>query len=256
MRWFRSVIAAALAWLAAAVPAAADGAAPAAPRQCPAAEVQPLALPASRAALREGRPLVILAFGSSSTEGAGASAPDRTYPARLEARLRAALPGVTLVVHNRGRGGEDVAEMLARLEREVIAASPTLVIWQAGANAVLKGMPPETFRTLMVAGLARLQATGADVVLMDSQRAPRILASPNHAVFEATMRSLATDRHVPLFSRAWLMRRWEAAGEPASGFLSEDELHHNDRGYECLAAALARSILDALSAPPTLVARR
>jgi len=238
MRWF-VLLAAALLGLAGGSPAAAE-------TPCPAIQAQPLALPATRAALREGRPLVILAFGSSSTEGAGASTPDRTYPARLEARLHAAMPGVPLTVLNRGRSGEDVTEMLARLDREVIASSPTLVIWQAGANAVLKGMPPETFHALMAEGLARLRATGTDVVLMDSQRAPRILASPNHPVFDALMIGLAAERQVPLFSRAALMRRWEAVGAPASAFLSEDGLHHNDRGYECLAHALAESVVASL----------
>jgi acyl-CoA thioesterase I len=241
---------------ASALPSLAGGGSTGAPSSwCPAAEAPSFALPATRAALREGRPLTVLAFGSSSTEGAGATAPGNTYPARLEDRLRAALPGVPLAVLNRGRGGEDVAEMLLRLDREVLAAAPTLVVWQAGANAVLKGMPPEAFRAAMAGGIARLQAAGTDLVLMDSQRAPRILASPNHPVFDALMRDLAADQQVPLFSRAALMRDWEALGAPPAEFLGEDGLHHNDRGYDCLAAALAESVLEALH-PPALVAGR
>jgi acyl-CoA thioesterase I len=117
-------------------------------------------------------------------------------------------------------------------------------------------MAPDAFRALMAEGIARLQAAGADVVLMDSQRAPRILASPNHATFDAAMAQLAADHRVPLFSRAELMRRWEAAGEPASGLIGEDGLHHNDRGYDCLAAALARSLVAALETPPAVIAAR
>lgn len=237
---------------------------PPAAAPCPAdPDLSPIALPAAARALREGRPLTILAFGSSSTEGSGASAPDRTYPARLEAHLREALPGAGLTVLNRGRGGEEVTEMLARLDREVLSAAPALVIWQAGANAVLRGMAPETFRAAMADGLARLQASGAEVVLMDSQRAPRILEVPQHPVFDALMQSLAGDQQVPLFSRAELMRRWEDAGAPAAEFLGPDGLHHNDRGYDCLAGALARTLAAALrpregeSPPrPALVAGR
>jgi lysophospholipase L1-like esterase len=241
---------------ASALPSLAGGGSTGAPSSwCPAAEAPSFALPATRAALRERRPLTVLAFGSSSTEGVGATAPGNTYPARLEDRLRAALPGVPLAVLNRGRGGEDVAEMLLRLDREVLAAAPTLVVWQAGANAVLKGMSPEAFRAAMAGGIARLQAAGTDLVLMDSQRAPRILASPNHPVFDALMRDLAADQQVPLFSRAALMRDWEALGAPPAEFLGEDGLHHNDRGYDCLAAALAESVLEALH-PPALVAGR
>jgi hypothetical protein len=130
------------------------------------------------------------------------------------------------------------------------------VIWQAGANAVLKGMAPEAFGALMAEGLSRLRAGGADVVLMDSQRAPRILALPNHPVFDALMQGLARDRQVPLFSRAELMRRWEAAGAPNAEFLVEDGLHHNDRGYDCLAAVLARLLVDALHPMATVAGRR
>ncbi len=222
---------------------------------CPLVAADALSLPASRAALREGRPLTILAFGSSSTGGSGASTPDGTYPARLEAWLRLAMPRVRLNVLNRGKGGQDAPEMLARLEADVLAAAPTLVIWQAGANAALHGMPPEAFRAAMALGLARLRATGADVVLMDSQRAPRILAVPNHARYDAVMAELAAAQHLPLFSRAHLMRRWEASGTPAAEMLGADGLHHNDRGYDCLAAALAGSITAALQ-PQTVMARR
>jgi len=182
-----AVTAAAVLLLGPGLPVAAGAAA----EPCPAADHQPVALPATHAALAAGRPLTILAFGSSSTEGAGASGPERTYPAQLEARLRAALPGRALAVLNRGVGGQEVGEMIARLEADVIARRPTLVIWQAGANAVLKGMDPAAFRAVLAGGLARLQAAGADVVLMDSQRAPRILAAPRHALFDAAMQELA-----------------------------------------------------------------
>jgi lysophospholipase L1-like esterase len=214
-----------------------------------------MALPATAQALREGQAITIVAFGSSSTEGAGASAPERSYPSRLEARLRAAMPGITLRVLNRGRGGEEVSEMLTRLDREVLSVAPTLVIWQAGANAVLRGMAPDAFRAAMAAGLARLQAAGADVVLMDNQRAPRILSNPKHSAFEEAMAGLAAAQHLPLFSRAALMRRWEEAGAAPAEFLVEDGLHHNDRGYDCVAAALSRSLVGALHKPAVVAGR-
>lgn len=224
---------------------------------CPeGAGAAPFALPQTARAIREGRPVTIIAFGSSSTEGAGASAPTRSYPARLEARLRAALPGAPVRVLNRGRGGEEVAEMLARLDRDVIAERPTLVVWQAGANAVLRGMPPETFRAALADGLSRLREAGIEVVLMDSQRAPRITGNPNHAVFDALMAGLSAEERVPLFSRARLMREWQAAGAPPDGFLVEDGLHHNDRGYDCVAGALSRSLVAALGRPPARMAGR
>ncbi|MCB4820403.1 SGNH/GDSL hydrolase family protein [Roseicella aerolata] len=221
---------------------------------CPPAPVTGVSLPITRAAMQQREPLTIVAFGSSSTEGAGASGPDRAYPAQLEARLRAALPGLPVEVLNRGIGGQEVQEMLARLEADVLAARPDLVVWQAGANAVLRGMPAEEFRAALAGGIARLQAAGIDVLLMDSQRAPRILDAPGFERFDATIRDLAAESHAPLFSRAALMQAWAAAGTPQGEMLSPDGLHHNDRGYACVAEALARTILGATA--PAQIARR
>ena len=214
----------------------------AAAEPCPPAPLQAASLPATRATVAQGMPLTIIAFGSSSTEGAAASGPDATYPAQLEARLRNTLPGLPLVVLNRGKGGQEVHEMLARLESDVLAEHPALVIWQAGANAVLQGMPAEEFRAALAGGIARIQAAGADVLLMDSQRAPRILQSPGFERLDLAIDGLAEATSAELFSRAALMRAWEAAGTPSAAMISPDGLHHNDRGYACVAAALARTI--------------
>ena len=222
---------------------------------CPALPVPGFMLPATRAVAAEGRPVRILAFGSSSTEGFGASGPLATYPARLQARLRAALPGQRITVVNRGKGGEDVSEMLARLRRDVLDAGPTLVIWQAGANAVLRHMDPAAFRAGMEAGLDQLREAGVEVLLMDSQVAPRINAMPGHRRFEAILAEIAAERHLPLFSRAALMRWWEHAGLANQAVIGPDGLHHTDLGYDCVAGALAEGIIGALR-PPTTAARR
>jgi acyl-CoA thioesterase I len=221
---------------------------------CPAVRATAVPLPASRAALQAGRPLTVVAFGSSSTEGAGASTPGHSYPARLEALLRAGLPGRAVRVVNRGVGGQDVGEMLARLETDVVVERPQLVVWQAGANAALRGMAPEAFRDTLAEGVARLRAIGTDVVLMDSQLAPVVLSRPLYPRLAAAMRDVAAARSVPVFSRAELMRAWEAAGAAPLEMLHADGLHHNDRGYACLAEALAASILRALRPGATRMA--
>ena len=212
---------------------------------CPVVQREELDLPATRAALRSSRPVTILALGSSSTEGVGASSPESSYPARLQARLRHVLAGRTVSVANRGKGGEDAREMLVRLSRELEATHPTLVIWQAGANGAVRRENPARFAALMQEGIDRIQAAGADLVLMDNQRSPVILASVGHEAFDSTLAQLARANHASLFSRGALMRRWEQAGLPTAAVLSADGMHHNDLGYECLSAALADAILTA-----------
>src|SRR5262245_9140315 len=72
-------------------------------------------LPGATAVLAGGHPLHVIAFGSSSTQGVGASSPDHTYPARLEAELRRLFPRSEITVTNRGLAGDDSVGMLARL---------------------------------------------------------------------------------------------------------------------------------------------
>lgn len=214
------------------------------PGGCPAGPRPAIVAPRLAAAVARGGEVRVIALGSSSTAGAGASWPWRAYPSRLESLLRQRLPGIAVTVMNRGAGGEDVANMLGRLEAEVIAERPDLVIWQAGANAALRGMDPARFRDRLLDGLARLRRAGIDVVLMDNQRAPRIAARPGHRTYDAILaEAAATVPGVGLFSRGALMDALAAAGVPNEALLVSDGLHHNDRGYRCVAEGLADALL-------------
>ncbi|WP_458095432.1 SGNH/GDSL hydrolase family protein [Roseomonas sp. WA12] len=206
-------------------------------------------LPRLAEAARAGRPAIVVAFGSSSTQGAYASSPDKAYPAQLEAALRRT--GLAVQVLNRGRGGEDAAEMYARLDRDVVAARPAVVIWQVGVNGAIRGQSLSQFRALLAEGVSRIQAAGADVVLMDSQRGPWVAA---HAVlrdaFDSAMSEVARERSAPLFSRRRMMDAWVASGTAEVAMIAPDGLHHNDRGYACVAQALADGIRAGLPVPP------
>ena len=208
-----------------------------------------LHLPRASAALRAGDRLVIVAIGSSSTEGSHATAPARTYPAKLQTILTRALPGTQVTVINKGIGGQDAADTMARFDRDAIAHSPAIVIWQVGANGALRDVDPGDFAALVGAGIARLRAAGIDVVLMDNQRAPQILRHPRRVAIERALAEQAVLRGVGLFSRGALMDGWAAAGHPNAAFLAPDGLHHNDRGYACVAEALAGAILAGVVPP-------
>ncbi len=217
---------------------------------CPAAAPRQVALPATRAALAAGRPLTIVAFGSSSTEGAGASAPDRTYPARLAAFLRARWPGAAVTIVNRGMGGQTIEAMVARLERDVLSLKPVLVIWQAGANDALRGADPAWFGALLDTGVRQIAAAGGDLILMDNQIAPRLPPTPASAVYGSLLARAAAIPAVSLFSRTALMREWGATGKPLSLMIGADGLHHTDLGYACLAESLGQAIANATTPVP------
>src|SRR5437868_6116273 len=126
-------------------------------------------LPHVAGKLAAGQPVVIIAFGSSSTAGFGATSPDFNYPNRLAAQLRRQYPTADISVVNAGKGGEDAPEMMKRLQAAVIDLHPDLVIWQVGTNAVLRNLDPGDTAKLVEQGIARIQAVGADVVLIAPQ---------------------------------------------------------------------------------------
>lgn len=196
------------------------------------------------------KPIKIVALGSSSTYGAGASTSAASYPSRLTEELVRHFPGHEITVLNRGVNGDEAADMLARLDKAVIAEKPDLVLWQVGTNSVLRDHAVLPHATLLHEGLARLKATGADVVLIDPQYAPRVIAKPNAESMVSLIATAAKAEHVCLFHRFALMRRWHQAEHlPFETFVSADGLHMNDWSYACLAKALGLAIAEAATRP-------
>jgi lysophospholipase L1-like esterase len=201
--------------------------------------------------LRSGRALKIVAFGSSSTEGEGASSPAHSYPSRLEAILRARYPNVDITVVNRGVSGEDVKEMLERIDG-VVAEKPDLVLWQLGTNAVLDNLPLGEQHKLIRKGLNRLATTGADIVLIDPQYTPQVVHQRNIDKMIKLIDSAAQERQVPVFHRYAAMRYWNVVQRiPFKRFAARDQIHMNDWSYDQLAKLLADAIVNA-SAPSSL----
>ncbi|HKD26887.1 MAG TPA: SGNH/GDSL hydrolase family protein, partial [Xanthobacteraceae bacterium] len=165
-------------------------------------------LPRTARRLVSGEPIKIVALGSSSTFGAGASTSAASYPSRLAEELARHFPGHEITVLNRGVNGEEAPNMLARLDTAVIAEKPDLVLWQVGTNSVLRGKAVPPHASLLHEGLTRLKATGADVVLIDPQYAPRVIAKPNIDEMVSLIATVAKAEHVGLLHRFDLMRRW------------------------------------------------
>jgi acyl-CoA thioesterase I len=207
-------------------------------------------LPHVAARLSAGLPLTIVALGSSSTEGRGASSPARSYPSRLAAFLKARFPRVRIRVINRGVGGEVASEMLARLDRDVLAAKPDLVIWQLGTNSVLHDLEPADEAEIARNGIERLRAAGADVMLMDLQYAPAVLLHPRYRDMLRLLAAVADSEDVALVRRFGMMRQWAEDGRMSLGvMLAADRLHMSDTSYDCLAQQVGRSIVAALEEP-------
>src|SRR5690348_3161211 len=202
-------------------------------------------LPHVAGKLAAGQPVVIIAFGSSSTWGTGASAPEFTYPNRLAAQLKRHYPTADITVINAGVGGEDAPEMMKRLQSAVIDRQPDLVIWQVGTNAVLRGLDPAETAKIVEDGIARIQAAGSDVVLVDPQYSPRVTERADSASKMVRVLSrVAALRHIGIFPRFEVMREWhENQSLPVDSFVVSDGLHMNDWGYACFAQLLGDDII-------------
>src|SRR5215813_5434414 len=158
-------------------PVAADASAP---RCLAPADLTRLDLQLKRTARRlaSRQLIVIVALGSSSTAGAGASSDAATYPSRLMVELAQRFPTQPIIVLNRGISGERAVDMLARFDESVAVERPDLVLWQVGTNAVLRGYEHSKSDALIREGIRRIRAIGADVVLIDPQFAPKVIVQP------------------------------------------------------------------------------
>ena len=195
--------------------------------------------------LAAGEPVVIVAFGSSSTQGYGASSPEFAYPNRLAAQLQRKYPTANITVVNRGKGGDDAPEMMKRLQTEVIDAHPDMVIWQVGTNAILRNLDPDATAQMVQDGVARIQAMGADVVLVDPQYSPQVTEHQEGASkMVRLLGRIAQLRHIGVFPRFEVMRQWhENQALPIDSFVIADGLHMNDWGYACFAQLLGDDII-------------
>ncbi|PWC86719.1 esterase [Azospirillum sp. TSH100] len=205
-------------------------------------------LPQLSQRIATGTPIRIVAIGSSSTAGAGASSPDKAYPARLDHYLSERFRNADIAVLNRGVNGETDDQTEKRIETDALGAKPDLVIWQVGANTVLRDGDQGLSERSVRQGVARLRAAGVDVVLMDLQYAPKMLEKTGVAPMLARIAAIAGDTHIGLFHRFEVMRSLvETRGMTMADLIGPDGVHQNDGGYDCVARMLAAGIEDAVN---------
>ncbi|MFO1080264.1 MAG: SGNH/GDSL hydrolase family protein [Reyranellaceae bacterium] len=206
-------------------------------------------LAAARKAIAERKQLRIIALGSSTTAGYGVSNPAFAYPAQLKMGLDKALPGIDVDVVNKGIGGQDVEEMVARMHADMADNPPALVVWQTGTNAAIRHMPIDKFEGWLRKGMKIGASFGADFVLMNLQYVPAVVAVEDKEAYEKTMAAVAREFHAGLFRRYDIMRAWYQDGMPYAQFVQLDGLHLNDFGQKCIGKLLTKAILNSLNGP-------
>jgi acyl-CoA thioesterase I len=163
--------------------------------------------------------------GSSSSLTAGYGLPEeQAFPALLEAR--AALAGRPFRSVNAGVSGDTSRGGLARLDW-LLRQSPDLVVVGLGANDGLRGLSIEQLEANLVAILEKIEAAGAEALLLGQRLPPSMgeYARDFHAVYTR----VAEERGVELVP--FLLEG--VGGERALNL--PDGIHPNRRGQERLA---------------------
>jgi acyl-CoA thioesterase I len=203
------------------------------------------ALRTMRRALKEDRIVKVLAIGSSSTSGVGASSPFATYPVRLEADLEGLFKGVDVDVVSRGVPGEVGLGACNRMKREVAEVKPDLVVWQVGTNDAMARADVEEFKTNLANTLQWLARNHIDVVLIDPQYVERLAKEEHYLRVVAAIEEVARAERVMLVHRFGAMA--DLAKRNGEGtILAVDRFHLNDLGYRCMAEYAARAIVSGI----------
>ncbi len=195
-----------------------------------------------RRAIKEKRAPRVLAMGSSSTVGVGASAPSHTYIAQLEAGLEKTFKGMDFDVVGQGMSGEVAEGASARMKDTVLRVKPDLVLWQVGTNDAIRHVDLDTFKECLRRTLAWLKHNKYDVVLVDPQFSEELTKDSFYAQTVAAVAEVAGEAGVLLVDRFDAMR--ELSHSRGDRFyLTADNLHLNDTGHRCMAEQLARAIV-------------
>jgi len=156
----------------------------------------------------------IIAFGDSLVEGHGAT-PGNDFVSVLSRRI-----GVPIV--NAGRGGDTTEAALARLDSDVLARDPRIVLVLLGGNDFLRRVPQdETFRNLG-AIVERIRAKGAAVLLIGVEVG--LIRDPYGAEYEALARRTSAGLVPDILDDIFNDRARMA-----------DSIHPNDIGYRIMA---------------------
>jgi lysophospholipase L1-like esterase len=249
----QAIAAAALCWLLMAAPPHAEEASvpPAAPPLSPPCDVPgtdiaaPATLPNVTQALQKGEKIRILAIGSSSTLGLGASSTTRSYPSQLEVILEHALKGVDIAIINRGVAGEVAEDTAERIKSEVALKQPDLVLWQLGTNDALARVPPEEFENTVRSTINWLKANRIDVVLVGVQYTSRLARDENYVAIRDSLRKIAADENI-LYVRRYDAMRFIAQRRANLQLMASDNFHLNDLGYQCMAEHVAHAMIISL----------
>ncbi len=215
------------------------------------------------------RPVVIVAFGDSVTQGGmqkDTLDPKAVYHRLIQDKLEMFYPAATFSTINSGVGGDWADRAQHRLERDVIGYQPDLVLLAFGLNdscSGVEGMPAfEAAIRRMI--LEIREKTKSDIILitppfmasaLNARIPPEFLKFAESIIstqstgmlsqYCEVMRSIATELAVTLadVQAEWI--RLDADGVPVNEWFVNGLNHPNCRGHQIAAEVIWHSLLDA-----------
>lgn len=172
------------------------------------------------------RPGPVVVLGDSLAAGVGSTGGKRGYVTLLQERL-----GVDIV--NKGVAGNTTADGLARMDADVLALKPSLVIVELGGNDFLRQVEAQTVFGNLETIIRRCQDGGAAVMLLGVRSG--LLTDRNEKGFRDVARRTQT-AYVPNILA-------DVFGQPA---FMHDSIHPNDAGYEKVATRIEPTVRDLL----------
>ncbi len=194
--------------------------------------------------------LTIVAIGSSSTMGMGASSADAAWPARLEADLRRRLPALRVDVVNRAKPRETAEQMAKRLAQDVLSLRPDLVVWETGTADAVRSIDLDQFGATLEDGITAIAAAKADTMLVTPQYARDTVRLIGFQPYIDAMNQAGLRRDVQVFPRYETMRHWIESGQmKLENVPREDMTKVADTLYDCLGRQIARVVVRAMNLP-------
>jgi len=194
--------------------------------------------------LKDRHRLDISVLGTGSSSLAGPDGAHFAYPARLEDALKQQLPGNEIKVTAHVQPKQITANMLGSLDKILAEDHPSLVIWQAGTADAISGVETEDFRSSLEDGIDKIEAAGADVILMNMQYSPRTASMLDVSAYADVMRHVAQQRNALLFDRLAIMQYWNEIGT-FDLYAATKKYDMARRVHECIGRALASLIISA-----------
>jgi acyl-CoA thioesterase-1 len=189
--------------------------------------------------------VTIMALGSSSTVGIGASEKSKSFLSRFELELRQRFEDVKISIMNSGKSGETATQMVQRLRPEIAKRTPDLVLWQTGVNDAIQGDDLGVFESSLLRGIRFLQSQNIDVVFIEPQDFPGAAKVRNYEAYLNVLKRVATHAHVSRLKRYGIMQHLAAQSRNGlKDLLATDEFHMNDVSHACVGRLLADGLAE------------